>query len=319
MVGAYRDSDAGNHSGSAYVFVRSGTTWTEQAKLTASDAQAGDWFGIAVALSGDTAVVGAYRDSDAGSFSGSAYVFVRSGTTWTEQAKLTASDAETDDLLGYSVALVGDIAVVGARGDDHSGNKNAGSAYVFVRSGATWSEQAKLTASDASPEDVLGNSAALSGDRALVGAPSGSAYVFGIPVDFDGDGVDNSADNCPLTENADQADADSDAVGDFCDNCIYGPNPVQGAAIFGQEIEALDIQTFFWGEPAEVVYASGDLALASAYTVDLVQTLPLGTSFVDSSVPASSEGFFYLVKPDCLVGSWQTSLGAEPGRDLELP
>ncbi len=108
-------------------------------------------------------------------------------------------------------------------------------------------------------------------------------------------------------------------LGDVCDNCIYGPNPPQGPAIFGQDIKALDSETFSWSEPAEIVYATGDLALASTYTVDLVQALPLGTSFMDSSLPASGEGFFYLVKPNCGVGSWQTSLGAEPERDLALP
>ncbi len=88
VIGANLDDDFGLSSGSAYVFVRSGTTWSEQAKLTASD-----FFGFSVAVDGDTAVIGADGDDDAGGFSGSAYVFVRSGTTWSEQAKLTASDA----------------------------------------------------------------------------------------------------------------------------------------------------------------------------------------------------------------------------------
>ncbi len=136
---------------------------------------------------------------------------------------------------------------------------------------------------------------------------------------MDGDQVVDAIDNCPQMPNSTQDDADADTVGDVCDNCIYGPNPTQGAAIFGQEIEALDSKTFSWSVPAEIVYASGDLALVSTYTVDLVQALPLGTSFVDSSMPASGEGFFYLVKPDCGVGSWQSDLGAEPGRDVTLP
>ena len=144
------------HAGSAYVFVRSGKAlWSEQAKLiSASDAAAGDRNSApAVALSGDTAVVAASA-SDGGphgrGLAGSAYVFVRSGTSWSEQAKLTASDAAAGRLFGYSVALSGDTAVVGAiTGDDHAGGTDAGSAYVFVRSGTSWSEQAKLTASDA--------------------------------------------------------------------------------------------------------------------------------------------------------------------------
>jgi hypothetical protein len=138
-------------------------------------------------------------------------------------------------------------------------------------------------------------------------------------ADMDGDDVVDAIDNCPVTGNTGQEDADNDTVGDACDNCIYGPNPAQGVAIFGQQIQALDSETFSWDEPAEIVYATGDLALVDSYTVDLVQALPIGTSFMDPSIPATSQGFFYLVKPDCGVGSWQTSLGAEPGRDVALP
>ncbi|MCB0518457.1 MAG: FG-GAP repeat protein, partial [Saprospiraceae bacterium] len=114
----------------AYVFVRSGTTWTEQAKLTASDGAANDWFGWSVSLSGDYALIGAYRDDNNVADSGSAYFFVRSGTTWTEQAKLTASDGATDDQFGWSVSLSGDYALIGASYDDDNGD-NSGSVYVF--------------------------------------------------------------------------------------------------------------------------------------------------------------------------------------------
>ncbi|MBN1206352.1 MAG: DUF11 domain-containing protein [Myxococcaceae bacterium] len=178
------DTAAGPEAGSAYVFVRSGTTWSQQAKLTASDAAAGDYFGASVALSGDTAVVSAPYDD---TYTGSAYVFVRSGTAWSEQAQLTASDAAAEDNFGWSVALSGDTAVVGARHHDTAAGPEAGSAYVFVRSGTTWSEQAQLTASDTAAGDLFGYSVALSGDTAVVGAPfhdtaagpeAGSAYVF---------------------------------------------------------------------------------------------------------------------------------------------
>ena len=117
-------------SGSAYVFVRSGTSWSQQAKLTAANAAARDQFGRDVAISGDTAIIGA-RFIDAGNFSGSAYVFVRSGTSWSQQAKLTASDAAAGDLFGRSVAVSGDTAVIGARLDDDAGDAS-GSAYVFA-------------------------------------------------------------------------------------------------------------------------------------------------------------------------------------------
>src|SRR6266498_686609 len=143
VVGASGDNML---AGSAYVFVRSGTGWSQQAKLTASDAASGDRFGDAVGISGNTVVVGA---SDAASDAGSAYVFVRSGTSWSQQAMLTASDAAVFDLFGRALAVSGDTAVVGAISDDTDAGPDAGSAYVFVRSGTGWSQQAKLTASDA--------------------------------------------------------------------------------------------------------------------------------------------------------------------------
>ncbi len=188
VVGARFDDDAGLSSGSAYVFVRSGTTWTQQQKLTAGDAAALDFFGSAVAVSGDTAVVGALRDDDAGADTGSAYVFVRSGTTWTQQQKLIASDAAAGDNLGWAVAISGDTFVVGAWFPNDAFPQN-GSAYVFVRSGTTWAEQQKLTASDAVLDPVgdrFGTLLAISGDTVVVGAHgdsdaglgSGSAYVF---------------------------------------------------------------------------------------------------------------------------------------------
>ena len=189
VIGAFRDSDdvKGVDSGSAYVFTRSGTNWGQQAKLTATDGAANDTFGGNVALSGDTAVIGALGDDDDvnGVDSGSAYVFTRSGTSWSEQAKLSAADGAAGDEFGYSVALSGDTAVIGAARDDDKGN-DSGSAYVFTRSGTSWSQQAKLTAADGAAGDVFSISVALSGDTAVIGADlddekgdnSGAAYVF---------------------------------------------------------------------------------------------------------------------------------------------
>ncbi|HEV3363408.1 MAG TPA: FG-GAP repeat protein, partial [Acidimicrobiia bacterium] len=179
-------ADGLNNEGSAYVFVRTGTTWAKQARLTALDAAGGDEFGWSVAVSGDTAVVGAPYDDAAGGADGAARVFVRSGTTWTQQALLTGSHpVNAFDEFGWSVAVSGDTAVVGAPRDEDKG-VNTGSASVFVRSGTTWALQAKLTAADAAPNDNFGYSVAVSGDTAIVGAPydddagadSGSAAVF---------------------------------------------------------------------------------------------------------------------------------------------
>ena len=118
--------------GAAYVFVRTGTTWSEQQELFASDGGNGDLFGISVAVSGDTAIVGARQVDNA---AGAEYVFVRTGTTWSQQQKLVASDRAASDSFGISSALVGDTALVGAEGS----SGDAGAAYVFVRTGTTWS------------------------------------------------------------------------------------------------------------------------------------------------------------------------------------
>ena len=187
VVGAPNDDDQGSASGSAYVFTRSGTTWSQQAKLTASDGAAGNLFGKAVSISGDTVVVGAQgHDPGAGSDSGAAYVFFRSGTAWSQQAKLTASDGAEGDWLGFSVAISGDTVVTGAQKDDDQG-ADSGSAYVFVRNGIIWSQQAKLTGGDSVADDGFGYSVAISGDNVLTGAylhdtasgsSAGTAYLF---------------------------------------------------------------------------------------------------------------------------------------------
>jgi nucleoside-specific outer membrane channel protein Tsx len=161
------------------VFVSSGSTWSEQAELTAADGAAGDDFGDSVAIAGSTAVVGApFHNSDAGA----AYVFTQSGSTWSQQAELTAADGAAGDDFGASVAIAGSSAVVGAYGS----NSSAGAAYVFVRSGGSWSPQAGLSAADGAAGDDFGHSVAIAGSTAMVGAygsnsSAGAAYVFALP------------------------------------------------------------------------------------------------------------------------------------------
>jgi hypothetical protein len=180
LIGAPADDSS---RGSAYVFTRTGTTWTQQQKLLASDGAAGDNFGTFNTLSGDTAFIGAPFDDDNGTNSGSAYVFTRTGTTWTQQQKLLASDgAKGDQFSYYGISLDGDTAIIGANHDDDMG-ANSGSAYVFTRTGTTWTQQQKLLASDGAAGDDFGFNIALSGNTALIGADgndntSGSAYVF---------------------------------------------------------------------------------------------------------------------------------------------
>jgi hypothetical protein len=189
VVGAdWDDVGATRDQGSAYVFVRSGATWTRQATLNAADGASWMCFGSSVAISGDTIVVGAlYATVGSNTEQGAVYVFTRSGTTWSQQAKLTADDGDDYDWFGRAVAMSGETVVIGAMGDDVGANVDQGCAYVFTRSGGVWSRQAKIAATDGAGGDLFGGSVAISGDAAVVGAQrddiataadQGSAYVF---------------------------------------------------------------------------------------------------------------------------------------------
>ena len=190
--GNQSDNSAVN-AGAAYVFVRTGTTWAQQAYLKASNPGTGDQFGRSVALSGDTLVVGANGND------GTVYVFVRTGTTWTQQAYLKASNPEAGDQFGFPVTLFGDTLAVGAHREDSGVNGNpadnsavwAGAVYVFVRTGTTWTQQAYLKASNPGAGDWFGFSVALSGDTLVVGAVGEDSAASGI----NGNSADNSTEN----------------------------------------------------------------------------------------------------------------------------
>jgi hypothetical protein len=190
VVGAPLDDGRG----SAYVFRDGGGGWIEEARLVASDRAPGDRFGDSVAVSGDAVVVGAWSDRprDSRFFTGSAYVFRYEGGGWVEDAKLTASDGSGGDAFGRSVALAGDIVVVGTPKGEDEGGVETGSVYVFRHDGRSWVEDAKLTASDRVMGGFFGISVAIDGDTIIVGADAaatggkppqsdrpGSAYVFG--------------------------------------------------------------------------------------------------------------------------------------------
>lgn len=189
VVGVIRDDDKvnGQDSGSAYVFIRTGSHWSLQAKLTAIDGSAGDSFGYGIGIFGDTLVLSAPHDDDNGNSSGSAYIFTRKGETWSQQAKITAQDATEGDVFGISVAIFGDSILVGADLNEEKGF-NAGAAYVFTRTGDSWTQQAKLTANDGAQGDLFGVRVALEENTALIsarrdddnimGVDSGSAYIF---------------------------------------------------------------------------------------------------------------------------------------------
>ena len=206
-----QSSNGTTDSGAVYVFVRNGTTWSQQAYLKASNTGGDDYFGGEVAISGDTLVVSAPFESsgatgvdgnqaDNGAFAaGAAYVFVRNGTTWSQQAYLKASNTASQDQFGGSIGISGDTVIVGAMGEDSSAtgingdqaNNSAltsGAAYVFVRNGTAWSQQAYLKASNTGADDRFGWSAAISGDTAVVSAFYEKSNATGV----NGDQTNNS-------------------------------------------------------------------------------------------------------------------------------
>jgi hypothetical protein len=169
--------------GSAYVFQRSGAKWMLQDKLLASEQTVNGAFGLSVALSGNTALVGSPYDSAKGKVhQGSVYVFQRRGGRWVEQAKLVASDAAAKAQFGTSVSIDGDLAVIGSpQRENKNKETNPGAAYVFQRKGSTWTEQVILVARDGAPKDFFGSAVAISAHSVLVGAAyagTGSAYWF---------------------------------------------------------------------------------------------------------------------------------------------
>lgn len=187
VVGAPHDDDRGNGSGSVYIFTRHGETWKQTIKLTAADGSAGDLFGISVAISGDTILVGADLNDEKAVDAGAAYVFIKSGDRWIEQAKLTAADGAETDIFGVRVALSGDTALISARRDDDPiMGVDSGSAYIFTRNGSQWHQDVKLIAPDGAADDRFGRSVALVDGTAIIGAMhkdargenSGATYVF---------------------------------------------------------------------------------------------------------------------------------------------
>jgi cysteine-rich repeat protein len=211
-VNGNQDDNSALVSGAVYVFRRSGTVWQQEAYLKASNTGAGDYFGISVALSGDTLAVGAHiedsaatgvngnQDDDSAPGSGAVYVFRRSGTVWQQEAYLKASNTGADDSFGGSVALSSDTLAVGAYLEDSAamgvnGNQDddsaldSGAVYVFRRTGTAWQQEAYLKASNTGADDWFGASVALSGDTLAVGAWGENSAATGV----NGNQDDNSA------------------------------------------------------------------------------------------------------------------------------
>ncbi len=166
--------------GAAYVFVRSGNTWSQQQKLLNSDGAASDRFGGAVVVQGDTAVIAAYGKNN---FQGAVYVFTRAGSSWSQEQKLSASGGQSGDVFGYPLAFDTGTLVVGACALVGTGSQTQGAAYVFTKTNGLWNQQQKLTAYDGADNNHFGLAVGISGNTAAIGSyingsQASSAYVF---------------------------------------------------------------------------------------------------------------------------------------------
>ena len=347
VVGAYQDDDAtnGDNSGSVHVFTRSSSTapWSWAAKLTADDAAAGDEFGISVAVHGDTIVVGAHQND---SSKGAAYVFTwnSSNSKWEQKAKLTASDAATNDEFGISVAVDGGTVVVGAPkadyidlNDSRNNLADSGAAYVFTRPDGGWtstSTAAKLIASDGAANDELGISVAIDGDTVVVGAHQppyeeggeikevgpGASYVFTKPT---GGWTDN-------TEGAKFTAPDGAADDEFgvsvaitVDTVVVGAhkhdvgaNTNAGAAY----IFTRDSNSGKWDQPLKLTASNGhaDDGFGKSVAVD-GNTAVVGAYLDDRDTAARDTGSTYVFARK--FGVWSETLnlaGPDPGQSARL-
>ena len=209
-VGADGSDDSLQAVGAAYVFVRNGSTWAQQAYLKPANPSAKDRFGISVAVDGDTVLVGASHESSDGTdpfddsmdSAGAAYVFVRNGSTWSQEAMLKAHEPGADDRFGIAVDVNGDTAIVGGYYEDSAATGvdgdatddssiDAGAAYVFERSGTSWTQTAYLKAANTDPDDNFGFPVRVEDDTIVVGARSEDGGTMGV----DGDDSDDSAPN----------------------------------------------------------------------------------------------------------------------------
>ncbi|MCK5772144.1 MAG: hypothetical protein KAH28_17415, partial [Algiphilus sp.] len=361
VVGAYWEdgSASGGESdnsafgaGAAYVFVRSGTTWTQQAYLKASNAGSGDNFGYAVAVSGDTLVVGAYGEDSSASGgesdnsvhdAGAAYVFVRSGTTWTQEAYLKASSTDISDIFGFSVAIDGDTLVVGAHREDSSASggesdnsaTDSGAAYIFTRSGTAWTQEAILKASNAETDDDFSYTAvSIDGDSVVVGAPhedssasggesDNSALNAGAVYVFTRSGTTWTQEAYLKASNAEAADYFGYSVAISGDSVVAGANSEDSSTSGGESDNSVNNAgaayiftrsgtTGVWTQQAYLKASNADAGDYFGYSVAISgDNAIIGAINEDSSASggesdnsASNAGAAYLFTRSGTIGVW---------------
>ena len=185
VVGMPRYSEVGKNYGTVFVYTRIGDRWVRQSNVNANDTEESDRFGNAVDFDGKHLIVGAYSANAPQGDSGAAYIFARQGNSWIQQAKLTANDGDSFDWFGSSVAISGDVAVVGAIREDGKGiNSDSGAVYVFRKIGESWVQEAKVIGRDTREKHNFGYTVKTNGEIFVVGVPkggstgNGAVYIF---------------------------------------------------------------------------------------------------------------------------------------------
>jgi len=285
LIGAYMaTAGASSSAGQAYIFQNTGGSWSERQILNASDRVSSAYFGHSVALSGNTAVIGAYQ-ARAGTTdsAGQAYVFTNTGGTWSQSAILNASDPAGYSWFGYTVALSedGSTAFIGAPWATVGSKNYAGKAYVFTNTGGTWSQSAVLSTPEVTDCDYFGNSLAVSGNIAVIGnvgdtipSTAGRAYLF----QYDGE-------SWYRTQVLNASDATGyDGFG--WSAALHGTTALVGAAWATSGATADAGQAYFFSvvalEPGPVVTGISPSSVSNATAAQVTIT---GTAFNTTSVP----------------------------------
>lgn len=324
IVGAYgRDIDSYDNCGVAFIYIYDDFEWKQQARLYASDRAADDRFGISVSISddGNTALVGADRaDANGHTDQGAAYVFTRSGTTWSQQAKITIAAGVDSARLGWSVALSGDggVALLGAYKANVNGFVDQGAGYIYVHSGGSWVYQATLTQNVAS--NWMGYSVALSdsGTVALLGAPGhdggggndqGKAVLYklvgGIWTSTDLTASDPTAGDWLGRSVALDADGNTALVG--ASNALVSGHSEQGAAYLFSESGGV------WSQAQKFTAAAGAANDHFGVSVSLDETgnIVLIGAYQANLDGETDNGAIYIRRKD--GGTWQSPYWQNPG------
>ncbi len=339
IVGAPTNNPNGiDNAGAGYVFVRGGTGWSWQATLVASDPEAGGYLGTGAAIDGDTILLGAYGDNATTEDSGAAYVYVRSGSTWTQQVKLFGLGSPGVMWFGFAVAIEGDVAAVGAPLDDLPA-QDSGSVFVFDRTGSNWMQRSyPLPSPSGDGLSNFGSRVAIDGSTILVTAPvdgthvpdGGVAWLF--ETAFPDCNANGRSDACELADGSatdlnhngmldqcESGDSDGDGVPDVVDGCPSDPLKTSpgpcGCGVVETDVDQDGIADCDEEPCAPTVlpaYVQNGSLFGTAIAMD-GDWMVVGAPSYDTSGPNTGAAFVYRRQTDGLWHLTQALLGSHAG------